>query len=47
VIALSTYRDEGYRDTRHQVGASCFVSKDSAFEDLIRAIEAVVANASG
>jgi len=38
--------NEGYRETLRQAGASCFVSKDSAFEELIPAIEAVIANTS-
>jgi DNA-binding NarL/FixJ family response regulator len=46
VIAFSMHWDEGYRETLRQAGASCLVSKDSAFEELIRAIEAVVANAT-
>jgi len=44
VIAFSMHWDEGYRETLRQAGASCLVSKDSAFEELFRAIEAVVAN---
>ena len=46
VIALSMHCNEGYRETLRQAGASCFVSKDSAFEELIPAIEAVIANTS-
>ena len=44
VIVLSIHCDEGYREILLQAGASCFVSKASAFEDLIGAIEAVIAN---
>ena len=44
VIALSMQCDEFYREALRQAGASCFLSKDSAFEELIRAIEAVIAN---
>ena len=46
VIALSMQCNEGYRETLRQAGASCFVSKDSAFEELIRAIEGVITNTS-
>ena len=46
IIAFSMQSDEGYRETLRQAGASGFVSKDSAFEELIRAIEAVTANES-
>ena len=46
VIAFSMQCDEGVREILLQAGASCFVSKDSAFEELIPAIEAVIANAS-
>jgi len=45
VSVLSMHCDEGYREILRQAGASCLVSKDSAFEELIRAIEAVIANA--
>ena len=44
VIGLSMHCDDGYPETLRQAGASGFVAKDSAFEELIRAIEAVVAN---
>ena len=44
VIAFSMHCDAGYRETLRQAGASGFVAKDSAFEELFRAIEAVVAN---
>jgi DNA-binding NarL/FixJ family response regulator len=44
VIVLSIHCDEGYREILCQAGASRFVSKASAFEELIRAIEAVIAN---
>ena len=44
VIALSMHCDEGYREALRQAGASCFVPKDSAFEELIRAIEGVTAD---
>jgi DNA-binding NarL/FixJ family response regulator len=44
VIVLSMHCEEGYREILRQAGASCLVSKDSAFEELIRAIEAVVGN---
>ena len=44
VIVLSIHCDEGYRETLRMAGASCLVSKDSAFEELIRAIEAVSAD---
>jgi DNA-binding NarL/FixJ family response regulator len=45
VIVLSMQQcDEGCRETLRQAGASCFVAKDAAFEELIPAIEAVVAN---
>ena len=46
VIALSMHCDEGYREALRQAGASCFVAKDSAFEELIRAIEGVTADKS-
>jgi DNA-binding NarL/FixJ family response regulator len=46
VIAFSMQCNESSRETLRQAGASCFVSKDSAFEELIRAIEAVTANES-
>jgi DNA-binding NarL/FixJ family response regulator len=41
VIVLSMQCDEFYRETLRQAGASCFLSKDSAFEELIHAIEAL------
>ena len=44
VIVLSMQCDEGCQGTLRQAGASGFVAKDSAFEELIRTIEAVVAN---
>ena len=44
VIALSMHCNEGYRETLRQAGASCFVSKRYALEELTRAIEAVIAN---
>jgi DNA-binding NarL/FixJ family response regulator len=45
VIVLSMQQcDEGCREILRQAGASCFVAKDSAFEELIPAIEAVVTN---
>ncbi|HVO83731.1 MAG TPA: response regulator transcription factor [Syntrophobacteria bacterium] len=46
VIAFSMHCDEGCREILRVAGASCFVSKDSAFEELIRAIESVIANAT-
>ena len=46
VIILSMHCDKGYRETLRQAGASGFVAKDSTFEELIPAIEAVVANAT-
>ena len=46
VIAYSMQCDEGYREALRKAGASCFVPKDSAFEELIRAIEAVTADKS-
>jgi DNA-binding NarL/FixJ family response regulator len=46
VIALSMHCDEGYREILRQAGACCFVSKDAVFEELIRAIEAVIAHES-
>ena len=44
VIVLSMQCDESYRETLRQAGASCFLRKDSAFEELIRAIEALTAD---
>ena len=44
VIVLSMQCDESYRETLRQAGASCFLPKDSAFEELIRAIEALSAD---
>ena len=44
VIVLSMQCDESYRETLRQAGASCFLPKDSAFEELIRAIEALTAD---
>ena len=41
VIVLSMQCDESYRETLRQAGASCFLSKDSAFEELRRALEAL------
>ena len=41
VIVFSMQCDEFYRETLRQAGASCFLSKDSAFEELIRAIESL------
>jgi DNA-binding NarL/FixJ family response regulator len=46
VIAFSMQCDESAQETLRQAGASCFVSKDSGFEELIRAIEAVTADGS-
>jgi DNA-binding NarL/FixJ family response regulator len=42
VIVLSMQYDESYRETLRQAGASCFLSKDSAFDELARAIKAVI-----
>jgi len=44
VIVLSMQCDESYRETLRQAGASCFLPKDSAFEELLRAIEALTAD---
>ena len=44
VIAFSMHGDEACRDALRQAGASCFVSKRYALEELTRAIEAVIAN---
>ena len=44
VIVLSMQCDASYRETLRQAGASCFLSKDSAFEELSQAIEAVIAD---
>ena len=46
VIGLSMHCDEGYRETLRQAGASGCVCKDSVFEELIRTVQAVVANAT-
>ena len=43
VIAFSMHDDEACRDSLRQAGVSCFVSKRYALEELIRAIEAVIA----
>jgi DNA-binding NarL/FixJ family response regulator len=47
VIVLSMHCDEGYRGSLRQAGACGFVSKDAAFEELIRAIEAATSDESG
>ena len=44
VIVLSMQCDESYREILRQAGATCFLPKDSAFEELIRAIEALTAD---
>ncbi len=46
VIVLSMQCDESYREILHQAGASCFVSKDSSIDELVRAIEAVIGKQS-
>jgi DNA-binding NarL/FixJ family response regulator len=46
VIILSMHCDEACRETLRQAGASGFVAKDAAFEELIRAIEGVIARES-
>jgi two-component system invasion response regulator UvrY len=46
VIVLSMQCDESYREILHQVGASCFVSKGSSIDELVRAIEAVIGKQS-
>jgi DNA-binding NarL/FixJ family response regulator len=46
VIVFSMDCDEGCRESLRQAGGSGFVSKDSAFEELIRAIEAVTGTES-
>jgi DNA-binding NarL/FixJ family response regulator len=42
VIVLSMQCDESYRETLRLAGASCFLSKGAAFEELARAIRAAV-----
>ena len=44
VIACSMHCDKGCRAVLRMAGASCFVSKGSGFEELIRAVEAVIAD---
>ncbi len=44
VLGVSMHSDSVSREALRQAGASGFVSKDSAFQELIRAIEAVIAN---
>jgi DNA-binding NarL/FixJ family response regulator len=46
VLGVSMHADSFSREALRHAGASGFVSKDSAFQELIRAIEAVIANES-
>jgi two-component system invasion response regulator UvrY len=46
VIVLSLHCDEGCRETLIQAGASDFVSKESAFEELVNVLGAGIANGS-
>jgi len=46
VVVLSMQCDENYGEILRQAGASCFVSKHSSLDELLRAIEAVVGKQS-
>jgi DNA-binding NarL/FixJ family response regulator len=46
VLGVSMHADSFSREALRQAGASGFVSKDSVFEELVGAIEAVIANES-
>lgn len=46
VLGVSMHADSFSREALRRAGASGFVSKDSAFKELVRAIEAVIANES-
>ena len=46
VLGISMHSDGFSREALRQAGASGFVSKDALFEELVRAIQAVIANES-